>query len=650
MAAKLSPYKQSRLLELYLSGLSQSQVAQQLNIDQSTVSLCLAKFNKRSELYGLEYAAKEANVMESIYALHSLAVELKSNKLSIEEARQGIKVRDKLAQYGVPEGGYQQLVVAAGKLYDQGFLKAAVKLVALEQKTGMDYAGVIAKFEQVKGQVATSTKELEQIEAATKKAKEERASAEIKRAATEKELAQYLAGTTVTMKRLMAVEQLAALLKQGNVWDEELAVYMKRQEELNKSGISIALFGKIVSQVAPLALPDGGKQLLATLTNYGSLQEAVAGLQQQKSEMDYISAKIVEQTAQSKAVSDQVNGLILRRDQLAPIVESYALVELQANQLQETVAALETARLYHEGHNKALEEHGNWLSGRVEQMEARAAELEPLQRKHSDFAGVIAEQEKRCGDMAREMEILHAFLGYMKNLTPEALRKFILAVPLMFSCSTSKDYSPELIRKIILNDLTMRQMNIYACRVCGTRFYVDRAPRPKEDFTCPNCNTTGGLWVEFDAADALMKAGAIRVPGKTDATASADKSSAQSQYGTVRKVSAGDNLHDNPLAAIHQAQTPALPPEIKTHSAVISSTAVEPGATVLVTVNLVNTGNAETSGSLQLYVDDKEEHSREITVAGGKIQPVTWAIKRDPPGTYAVRVGNMPVGSFTVRK
>ena len=147
-----------------------------------------------------------------------------------------------------------------------------------------------------------------------------------------------------------------------------------------------------------------------------------------------------------------------------------------------------------------------------------------------------------------------------------------------------------------------------------------------------------------------MKAGAIGVPGKTNAFTSAGKGSAQGQYGTVRKVIARDNVLNNPPGTISQAQTPALPPEIKIHNVVISSKAVEPGATVLITVNLVNTGNTDSSGRLQLYVNNKEEHSRDVTVAGGKILPVTCAIKRDQPGTYVVRVGNMPVGSFTVRK
>jgi DNA-directed RNA polymerase subunit RPC12/RpoP len=514
MAAKISPNKLSRLFELYLSGLNQWQVAQQLNIDQSTVSLCLARFNKRSEVYGLENAAKEIFIMDSIYTLHSLAVELKSNKLSVEEARQGIKVRDKLAQYGVHEGDYKELVLAVGQLYEGGFLKAATRLVALEGKTGMDYVGVIDKFEKVMSQIAAGGKELEQLEAAIKKAKEERASAEISRSAAETEFSQYLAGTTVTLKRLKAVEQLAALLRQGHVWDEELAGYVKRQEELNKSGISIELFGKIVSEIAPLVMPDGGKKLLEVVAKYGSLQKAVAGLQQKKYELKGISETLAEKTTQHKALSDLVNNLTVKRDRLADVVEAYSLIAQQVDQLKETVAALETARRYHEGGIKTLEDRRDWLSGKVEDIEAHISELEPLERKHSDLVSIVAELEKRGSELAREMEILHAFLGYMKNITPEALNKFISTVPLMLSYAKSKQDPPELLRKMILNDLTMGQMNIYVCQICGTRFFVDRAPRPKTDFTCPNCNTPSVVRVETDAEDALRNAGTIEIADK----------------------------------------------------------------------------------------------------------------------------------------
>ena len=92
MPQKLSPHKVSKMMALYFEGYSQSEIANKLKVDQSTVSLHVSKFKFLSEQQGLKATGEEFNVMNEVEALHSLAAELGKAKLTAEEAKIGVKM------------------------------------------------------------------------------------------------------------------------------------------------------------------------------------------------------------------------------------------------------------------------------------------------------------------------------------------------------------------------------------------------------------------------------------------------------------------------------------------------------------------------------------------------------------------------------
>jgi predicted transcriptional regulator len=77
------------MMVLYFDGYSESAIAHRLKIDQGTVSLYVSKFKFLAEQQGLKAAGQEFGVMHEVEELHSLAVELKKSKLTIEEAKLG---------------------------------------------------------------------------------------------------------------------------------------------------------------------------------------------------------------------------------------------------------------------------------------------------------------------------------------------------------------------------------------------------------------------------------------------------------------------------------------------------------------------------------------------------------------------------------
>jgi len=103
-------------MSLFFQGYSQTEIANKLKIDQSTVSVHVSKFKSLTEQHGLEDAAKEYGVMDEIKALHSLAAELKQAKLTAEEARVGLKMVESLQKLGIKEEDHKDVIQACTKM------------------------------------------------------------------------------------------------------------------------------------------------------------------------------------------------------------------------------------------------------------------------------------------------------------------------------------------------------------------------------------------------------------------------------------------------------------------------------------------------------------------------------------------------------
>ena len=99
---------------------------------------------------------------------------------------------------------------------------------------------------------------------------------------------------------------------------------------------------------------------------------------------------------------------------------------------------------------------------------------------------------------------------------------------------------------------------------------------------------------------------------------------------------------------ILQTEASSAPPIVMVQSASLSSSVVRPGIPVIVTAKVVNKGTIDGFTSVKLYVNGKEEFSRSIVVPAAETESVSFAVSRSQPGIYAVSVGEMQAGSFTV--
>ena len=382
MTTKISPSKQGRLLSLYFEGYNQVQIGQKLNIDQSTVSIYISKFGLQSREKGLQAASQEVGIMDVISALHSLAAELQSNKLSVEEAKLGLKTRLKLEAYGIVEEHYTELIQAAVKMKDEGFLYSALKLTSLEKATGMGYAEITAKYESVISEMEQKSKQLDDLKAAMAQQQSALKSIEDKTKTCIKKYTDYMHQFDMNMDRLKVVEKISALLKKAGVTDSKLEIYIQRQQGLDNSGIDVELFSKIASNVAVATSADRGKRLLDMLAEYGNLQAVIDKLSANKRNLEKQLLGFSNNVEEKNQLVKEIAKLVAERSTLTVIIKDLEGKSKIKDQLEYKIKSLENTRQAAEMDIKALQNQKLALEEEVVATKSQLTELQPRKTEH----------------------------------------------------------------------------------------------------------------------------------------------------------------------------------------------------------------------------------------------------------------------------
>ena len=97
------------------------------------------------------------------------------------------------------------------------------------------------------------------------------------------------------------------------------------------------------------------------------------------------------------------------------------------------------------------------------------------------------------------------------------------------------------------------------------------------------------------------------------------------------------------------AQLPPSPPpaEFVLSNLNITPTEVKPGKEVTISVEVTNIGGREGRRTVSLLVNQVLEQTKQITLAPGQTEVVTFTVTRDEPGSYTVEVNGLTKG-FTV--
>jgi len=247
MTVKLSPQKVAKILGYYFSGLPQTKIAKKSGVDQSSISNYATRFKERAGEIGLIAAGKEFYVFNEVDALRSLSVELHKAKLTVDEAKEGIKIEKTFMKLGISPAHHMTLVKVCKEVDDPGFINAALKLSKIESDSNISYEEAVSGFQKMTSQlpvlekeIENSNTELDSVNSNLAERKEELANLE-----------EYITQIKEETENLKAEiwQEFANIKKEAQVTESEVKEVAKLKADLDKKGLDIPTLVKLAEGV-----------------------------------------------------------------------------------------------------------------------------------------------------------------------------------------------------------------------------------------------------------------------------------------------------------------------------------------------------------------------------------------------------------------
>lgn len=502
MPKKLSQFKVGKILKLYLQGYSQTAIAHKLNIDQSTVSFQISKFKARADEVGIAGAAEEMGIMYEIEMLHSLAVDLMKEKLTVEEAAAGLRVVSAFEKLGI-EQDYQSVIKIAAIMHKEGFLDSAIKLDELAQNTGMTYEEIADEAAKVSQQLEKDRAQLKEIAGKLDNVKNDLANMESKKKLATDDLAAHMEQVGLDKDRLMKVETLALTLKKTGIENQQLEEYLQRQQQLNEAGISIDMFTSILEKAGVATAKDKGKMLLNMLTEYNSLSQANQALKLTVGVLEKEAAGLEEKAALKGKIQADIDALKAEKASLEPYVSELHVQKDQLGKVKNEVSQLSNKQTEIEHKIANLESHKASLTEEIKLLEETTGGLEKRKAEYDAVSASLSEVEERLSRENRRLRIFDSFLGFVKSSAIEKLDEFTQNLPYLIDDVKAGNHSPELIRNMLIQELTGGTLQVLRCTQCEVEFVLDKQPSVTGNYYCPLCGLGYYVKVDKDALEIL---------------------------------------------------------------------------------------------------------------------------------------------------
>jgi transposase len=478
---KVSATKIYKVVTLHVQGFSQTTIAKMLHVDQTTVWKYVGAFQALAEQMGIQNALLEYEVQNDPEETQAVVEEFRESDLSIASVKTALQVYEFLQWSGVEPDDYYSLVHGIKKATDAGYAQAAAELSTLEKDTGKKYKEIVASAKQSAAELDKSGQELAGLEQTKAKA-----SADLKK---------HLEQVGVDEQRLKKVETLALALKGASVTDEELSVYIDRQEALNKAGLNIDLFIEIVEKAKVATAADGGKGLLGMLTEYGGLAVVIDTQQVKKEHLSQTVSDLEQKVHRRDELVQEIGDLEVARGNLKPLVlqlnSEATILGHELFQLKGDIkASFETrSQLTHEIHE--LEMLSVQVVNAAKQLKAEVADLEELKCERDGVAQDLSKLQTETKKEGRRWQVFDGFLGIVQAQSRDDLRKAVSMLPELLDEVEEGKYSADFLSNFVLEQLAGPKLRIMRCVYCGTRF-PGSSPEPDHGYVCP-CQHWVGL-------------------------------------------------------------------------------------------------------------------------------------------------------------
>ncbi len=113
-------------------------------------------------------------------------------------------------------------------------------------------------------------------------------------------------------------------------------------------------------------------------------------------------------------------------------------------------------------------------------------------------------------------------------------------------------------------------------------------------------------------------------------------------------INAGPGSHGSSMTTTVTTQGPQSLPNVQVSSARLSAPSIATGSPVTVTADVTNTGTANGTAVVKVYLNDEPAATQGVNVARGSTVPMTFTIAPSQPGEYSVRVNNVSAGTLKV--
>lgn len=230
----------------YFSGKPQSDIANKARVDQSMVSIYASRFKQMTVEFGLLDAGKEFRVFNEVNALRNLSVELFKNKLTVDEANQGLKIIKAFIKLGIMPEQHTELVKLCKEIDDPNFIQAALKLNRLQTQSNMSYEKAVSNFERVTLELPSAENKLREIQTKLKSLNDLIAKRNQELTNLEARLAQLQKDTKAKMATLE--QEFENKKKELNVKSEEVKEVAKLKAELGKQCLDIPALVRLAKE------------------------------------------------------------------------------------------------------------------------------------------------------------------------------------------------------------------------------------------------------------------------------------------------------------------------------------------------------------------------------------------------------------------
>lgn len=157
-----------------------------------------------------------------------------------------------------------------------------------------------------------------------------------------------------------------------------------------------------------------------------------------------------------------------------------------------------------------IEEHKALLSDDIKVKEQKVSALEELELKHDMVSASLSEIETKKASEATRWEIFESFLGFIESSSFEEVDKFVDLLPYLIAEARQGKYSPEILRNIILRNLTGYTLQLLQCTSCHAKFVVDKPSDPHKGYQCPICGLS--YQVRADQEELAILKAALATP------------------------------------------------------------------------------------------------------------------------------------------